>query len=92
MTSVQAAGGGDQPHRVTTGKRVRQQTPDGLAVGRKMVRVSLEAGMIKWTADWLEKMSAGAILIGIFQNNTAATVVGLAFFGFCLFLSEQEIK
>lgn len=48
--------------------------------------------MVKRTADWLEKISAGAMLIGIFQDNTPATIVGLAFFGFSEFLTWRMEK
>lgn len=57
-----------------------------------LVKEAREMDRKKRIADWLEKMSAGATLIGIFQNNTYATLPGLGFFGFSLYLTKGGKK
>ena len=42
--------------------------------------------MLKRGADWLEKISAGSMLIGIFQGDLIATVFGLLTFCGSLYL------
>ena len=36
-----------------------------------------ECNMIKFYADWLEKFSVGAMLVGMFQNNVIAFFIGV---------------
>ena len=37
--------------------------------------------MMKRVADWLEKISAGSMLVGLYQGNNYAVI-----FGFCLII------
>ena len=37
--------------------------------------------MFKRVADWLEKISAGSMLVGLFQTNFYAITIGLLTFG-----------
>ena len=56
------------PHRAATCKRVDNPAKSGyLKDGTGMKRI----------ADWLEKISAGAMLIGLFQNNLWAVAIGI---------------
>jgi hypothetical protein len=51
--------------------------------------------MIKRTADWLEKTSAGAFLIGLFQENNLAIIFGLGAFilsGVLTWLIDRRAK
>jgi hypothetical protein len=44
-------------------------------------------GMLKRVADWLEKMSAGSMLIGLYQGDNYATI-----FGFCLIVTALFLE
>ena len=48
--------------------------------------------MIKRIADWLEKMSAGSMLVGMFQNSTYAIAVGLVSISICLYITRRYLK
>ncbi|MDR2574585.1 MAG: hypothetical protein LBC94_09660, partial [Desulfovibrio sp.] len=45
--------------------------------------------MVKRIADWLEKISAGSMLIGLYQGNAVATLFGLALFCVVLVLQRR---
>ena len=45
--------------------------------------------MLKRIADWLEKMSAGSMLIGLFQGNATAILFGLCLFGAILLIQRR---
>ena len=42
--------------------------------------------MLKSTGDWLEKISAGSMLVGLFQGRNEAIAVGLVVFGVMLYI------
>jgi len=44
---------------------------------------------MKRIADWLEKISAGSILIGLFQNNMWAIAIGLGTLAGSVYISRR---
>lgn len=48
--------------------------------------------MRKRAADWLEKISAGAMLVGLFQDDKGivAMLVSVALFASCPWLTRKE--
>ena len=44
--------------------------------------------MLKRVADWLEKFSAGSMLIGWYQDNIQAITIGMVVFGVMLFIQH----
>lgn len=46
--------------------------------------------MKKRIADWLEKISAGSMLIGLYQGNTFATCFGLLVICAALYLGRKD--
>jgi hypothetical protein len=49
----------------------------------------MEARILKRIADWLEKVSAGSMLIGLYQGSDFATLFGLALFGTVLVIQRR---
>jgi hypothetical protein len=47
--------------------------------------------ILKRIADWLEKISAGSMLIGLYQGNDFAIIFGLSLFGTIL-LIQRRVK
>lgn len=45
--------------------------------------------MVKRIADWLEKFSVGAMLIGLFQNRPIGVGISLALLAMSLFLTRR---
>ena len=44
---------------------------------------------MKRIADWLEKISAGSILIGLYQNNLWAIAIGLGTLAGSVYISRM---
>lgn len=44
---------------------------------------------MKRIADWLEKVSAGSFLIGLFQNNNWALALGIGALAASLYMSRR---
>ena len=47
---------------------------------------------MKRIADWLEKISAGSMLIGLYQNNGWELIVGLSFLMGSLYMTRRFLK
>ena len=48
--------------------------------------------ILKRTADFFEKLAAGSILVGVFQEQTAGIWVGVAFIVASYFFTMWEAK
>ncbi len=49
--------------------------------------------MAKRLADWLEKASVGAFVVGLFQGRVLGVVVAVCFFVSCMLLTRRmEVK
>lgn len=46
--------------------------------------------MVKRIADWLEKMSAGCIVAGIFQERWPGLALGALFMAYSLYLTWRQ--
>ena len=46
--------------------------------------------VIKRIADWLEKMSAGCIVAGIFQERWPGLALGVLFMAYSLYLTRRQ--
>ncbi len=44
---------------------------------------------MKRIADWLEKISAGAMLIGLFQNNLWAVAIGIGALAGSIYMTRR---
>ena len=44
---------------------------------------------MKRIADWLEKISAGSLLIGLYQNNLCAIAIGLGTLAGSVYISRM---
>ena len=45
--------------------------------------------MLKRNADWLEKMSVGCFIVGLFQGQSIGLVFGFAFYAGSLYLTHK---
>jgi hypothetical protein len=45
--------------------------------------------MLKRNADWLEKMSVGSFVVGLFQGQAIGLVLGLVFYAGSLYLTHK---
>jgi hypothetical protein len=45
--------------------------------------------MLKRNADWLEKMSVGSLLVGLFQGQIIGVILGAAFYAGSLYLTRK---
>ena len=45
---------------------------------------------MKRVADWLEKISAGSMLIGLYKDNGWALVIGIGALIGCLYLTRRQ--
>jgi hypothetical protein len=45
--------------------------------------------MLKRNADWLEKMSVGCFIVGLFQGQMTGLVLGFAFYVGSLYLTRK---
>ena len=50
--------------------------------------------MVKRLADWLEKISVGSLLIGIFQSSWSGIIVAVASVTLCFYITwlERRLK
>jgi len=46
--------------------------------------------MLKRISDWLEKISAGSMLIGLFQGKVYAIALGLLVFFIVLYIQRRQ--
>ena len=49
----------------------------------------LSEARMKRIADWLEKISAGAMLIGLFQNNLWAIAIGIGALAGSIYMTRR---
>jgi len=47
------------------------------------------AGMVKRVADILEKFAVGSLLVGLYQQNWLAVILGMAGLAACLHLTRR---
>ena len=81
-----ASGGARQlPNRRPRPEQTRRKRMDGC---RETGYHVLE-GCMKRIADWLEKISAGSILIGLYQNNLWAIAIGLGTLAGSVYISRR---
>jgi hypothetical protein len=45
--------------------------------------------MLQRNADWLEKMSVGSLLVGLFQSQAIGLILGIAFYLGSLYLTQK---
>jgi len=57
--------------------------------GANRVRVHLEAAMLKRHADYLEKMSVAAMVMGLFHGHASGIVIGLVCYLGCMYLTRK---